>query len=85
VCVKTSHIAMKEGKERKQALVNVLELWTYQSIMSASSDKAESDTPTFSFIHSIFKEIRTLQMAKAWNICIILFLIPSKNPVTREN
>ena len=37
---------MKEGKERKQALVNVLELLSWQSIMSASSDKTESDTHT---------------------------------------
>ena len=55
VCTKTSHIAMKEGEERKQALVNVLELWIYQSIMSASSDKTETDTHTFSYIHSIFR------------------------------
>ena len=46
---------MKEGEERKQALVNVLELWIYQSIMSASSDKTETDTHTFSYIHSIFR------------------------------
>ena len=46
---------MKEGKERKQALVNVLELLSWQSIMSASSDKTESDTGTLSFIFSIFR------------------------------
>ena len=56
MCIKTSHIAMKEGKkERKQALVNVLELLSWQSIMSASSDKTESDTGTLSFIFSIFR------------------------------
>ena len=46
---------MKEGKERKQALVNVLELLSWQSIMSASSDKTESDKGTLSFIFSIFR------------------------------
>ena len=59
-----------ERRERKQALVNVLELWIYQSIMSASSDKTESDTHTFSYIHSIFR--RNVNYSKASFYAIIV-------------